>query len=250
MHRILKSSECKLLGGLFSYLIQIFLGLVALCSLIYKRHIEIPKRKWKIWLFDVGKQLIGGFFIHCINILLSSYLKGNNDECAFYFLNFFIDCTLGVLIVYMVHDGTCYIIKKYINESSIFADIGEYGDPPKIIIWVMQMSLYLFSLIINKIIIGLIFYYLINQMNYVSAWIFGSLEDKPNIELIIVMIICPWILTTFQMWIFDYILKSKNKKNNLITENLIQDQEALDDYSINSECSYTDDSFSSVTLSN
>ena len=57
------NTSCKLLGSVFSYLIQIFLGLVAISSLLYKRHIERPQRPWKIWGFDVGKQLVGGFFV-------------------------------------------------------------------------------------------------------------------------------------------------------------------------------------------
>ena len=41
-------SECKLLSDVFSYLIQIFLGLVAISSLVYKRYLERPQRPWKI----------------------------------------------------------------------------------------------------------------------------------------------------------------------------------------------------------
>ena len=216
MRRILKNTECKLLGGILSYLIQIFLGIVAISSLVYKRHIERPQREWIIWAYDVGKQLIGGFFIHCANIIVSDLLHNNGgDECAFYFLNFFVDCTLGVGIVYIIHDGICYIIKTYVYSESIFANIGEYGDPPKINIWLKQISLYLFSLLINKILVGLIFYNLLNEITYVGNWLFGPLQPYPDTELLVVMIICPWILNTFQMWIFDYILKSKNNEDKL-----------------------------------
>ena len=85
-------SECKLLSDVFSYLIQIFLGLVAISSLVYKRYLERPQRPWKIWGFDVGKQLVGGFFVHLGNIAVSSYIlnKAGGDECAWYFINFFI----------------------------------------------------------------------------------------------------------------------------------------------------------------
>ena len=73
------NTSCKLLGSVFSYLIQIFLGLVAISSLLYKRHIEKPQRSWEIWFYDVTKQLFGGFLVHCLNILVSKLLKGKGD---------------------------------------------------------------------------------------------------------------------------------------------------------------------------
>ena len=246
MQRLLQDTKCKLLGGIFSYCIQLFLGFVAISSLVLKRHIERPQRKWDIWMFDVGKQLVGGFFIHCANIIVSHLLKSGGDECAFYFLNFFIDCTLGVGIVYIVHDGTCYIIKTYWNPNSVFAHIGKYGNPPEVKIWIKQISLYLFALFINKILVGVTLYFLKSQMIYFGNLLFGPLQPYPNTELIVVMILCPWLLTTFQMWTFDYILKSKN--NQSYNERLL----ILNDYdevrSIISEYTITDDSFSSVTL--
>ena len=253
MQRILKSSECKLLGGLFSYCIQLFLGITALSSLVYKRHIERPQREWKIWAYDVGKQLIGGFFIHFANIFVSDLLKANGDECAFYFLNFFIDCTFGIGIVYIVHDGICYIIKTYWNSESIFSHIGEYGNPPKIKIWLLQISLYLFALLINKTLISLIFYGFQNKMVSLGNWLFGPLQQYPNIELVIVMILCPWLLNTFQMWIFDYILKSKNNNSDItriLNENGENGENGDFDYTIYtiSSSSSDDESFKDVSL--
>lgn len=246
MQRLLQDTQCKLLGGTFSYCIQIFLGFLAISSLILKRHIERPQRKWDIWTFDVGKQLVGGFFIHCANLIVSHLLKGNGDECAFYFLNFFIDCTFGVGIVYIIHDGICYIIKKYWNPNSVFAHIGKYGNPPEVKIWLKQISLYLFALLINKIFVGFTLYCLKSQMISFSNWLFEPLKQYPNTELVVVMILCPWLLTTFQMWIFDYILKSKNNQSYSQRVLILYDEE--DNRSINSEYTLTDDSFSSVTL--
>ena len=60
------------------------------------------------------------------------------------------------------------------------------------------------------------------------------------------MILCPWLLTTFQMWTFDYILKSKNNQSYNDRVLILNDQD--EDRSINSEYTLTDDSFSSVTL--
>jgi hypothetical protein len=76
-------SKCELLGGIVSYSIQLLLGIAAIGSLLYKRHIEKPQRPWLIWAFDVGKQLVGGFLVHCMNIIVAS-MNFEGDECAWY----------------------------------------------------------------------------------------------------------------------------------------------------------------------
>ena len=39
--------------------------------LIFKRYIEKPQRKIKVWLFDVFKQCAGGCYTHVMNIGVS-----------------------------------------------------------------------------------------------------------------------------------------------------------------------------------
>lgn len=221
-------SECKLLSDAFSYLIQIFLGLVSISSLVYKRYLERPQRPWKIWGFDVGKQLVGGFFVHLGNIAVSSYIlnKAGGDECAWYFINFFVDCTLGVGIVYVSHKLICDLV-IYLQPHSVLGHIGDYHDPPQINIWVIQLIPYILSLIINKVIIVSFLYGLENSMTHLGNWLFGAFKDNPQEELVIVMILCPWLLTTLQFWLFDKLLKAKviseEKYDELENENHDED---------------------------
>jgi hypothetical protein len=211
------NTSCKLLGSVFSYLIQIFLGLVAISSLLYKRHIERPQRPWRIWGLDVSKQLVGGFFVHIGNIIVSSYILNTSegDECAWYFINFFVDCTLGVGIVYLAHYLICHLVKKY-NSDTVLSHIGEYGDPPDIKVWCIQVIPYLLSLIINKIIIVSILYGLEDPMTIFGKWLFSPVSSNPNVELVIVMILCPWLLTTLQFWLFDKLLKAKIEQKEYV----------------------------------
>ena len=43
-YRILTDNTCKILGNQLSYLIQVFLGVSVVLSLLCKRHFERPKR--------------------------------------------------------------------------------------------------------------------------------------------------------------------------------------------------------------
>lgn len=65
------SSQCRLLGP-FLLIVQSVLGLLSLSSLLYKRYKEYPNRRpWRVWFFDVSKQVFGAIGIHFLNLLLS-----------------------------------------------------------------------------------------------------------------------------------------------------------------------------------
>lgn len=208
--------ECELLGGIFAYLIQGVLLFAALGSLVYKRHIEFPRRPWVVFSLDVGKQLVGGFFVHCANILVSELLESqgdddNSDQCALYFINFFIDCTLGVAIVFGFHESMTRALRVKCGPRSAFASIGEYGDPPSFSVWAKQLGVYLVALLLNKLLVSAFIFVLLHPFTLLGNWLFGPLQPHPKAELVVVMVLCPWLLTTLQMWLFDRFLKSKRR---------------------------------------
>jgi hypothetical protein len=47
------------------------MGALVIGSLVIKRMRERPRRKWKIWLGDVSKQVVGQAFVHATNVAIS-----------------------------------------------------------------------------------------------------------------------------------------------------------------------------------
>jgi len=45
--------------------------MLVLASLVAKRHLEKRKRPWRIWMWDVGKQMTGQAVVHGLNLLVS-----------------------------------------------------------------------------------------------------------------------------------------------------------------------------------
>lgn len=96
------SKSCRLLGPT-ALIVQGLLGILVILSLVspfggvadvhhsskyqvYKRHRESPKRPWRIWLFDVAKQLCGQIFVHGISSsarLVSITLLTSSQTCLF-----------------------------------------------------------------------------------------------------------------------------------------------------------------------
>lgn len=110
-----EENQCKLLGP-FALLVQGALGVLALLTLVFKRYRESPKRPWRVWFFDVAKQVTGSVILHLINLLMSELGAGNlenkvaevgsqvQDEegrkpnpCSFYLLNLAIDVSHSAL---------------------------------------------------------------------------------------------------------------------------------------------------------
>ena len=78
-------------------------------------------------------------------------------------------------------------------------------------VWAVQLVVYLFSLVMNKVIVASLLYSTSSIMEPFGNWLFGPLQPNPQAELVVVMVLCPWLLTTLQFWLFDMFLKSPDK---------------------------------------
>jgi len=217
--------QCELISGTFALMLQGFLGCTALSSLVVKRHLEKPKRELEIFMMDIAKQAVGAGFVHFANIFVSIALTKSQeikgDKCAMYFMNFFIDCTVGVAVVYWLQYGMRAMWMKICGEGSSVEKIGYYGAGDKedqrlerYWIWAKQSSIFLAALAINKFFVAAWLKFMYMQFNQLGNIIFGPVQPYPNVELVIVMVACPCFLTMLQMWLFDHFLKDHSIKAN------------------------------------
>ncbi|XP_061474007.1 store-operated calcium entry regulator STIMATE isoform X3 [Rhineura floridana] len=134
----------------FGIFLQGLLGVVAFSLLMLKRFRE-PKherRPWRIWFLDTSKQAIGMLFIHFANVYLSDLTE--EDPCSLYLINFLLDATLGMLLIYAGVRAVSSIVEWQQWESLRF---GEYGDPLQCSAWVGQCALYIVIMMFEKTII-------------------------------------------------------------------------------------------------
>ncbi|EIE91141.1 hypothetical protein RO3G_15852 [Rhizopus delemar RA 99-880] len=117
---------CKLMDT-FGITVQLCLAATAFSSLIYKRQREKPQRPLRIWGFDVTKQLVGGIIVHSLNVLAAIFFGVTPEE------------GLG-----------------WTGFQS-----GIYGEPPfkeQFKKWSKQLSVYIVSLILMKVIVVVLFH--------------------------------------------------------------------------------------------
>lgn len=205
------STQCHLLNGLFAEGVQVALGVVAIASLAAKRLCEKPRRPWRVWLLDVAKQAAGGLFAHCLNLIAAEFLSASSafhDQCAWYFMNFTLDTSVGVLVAWALLKG----VERWAKRANCVA-LARSGDYDSSIVavdygrWALQLLSWLgITLIVKAILVSVI---------YGAHTVFVEIGDKisapfvnsRHLELVVVMIVCPCAMNILQFWIQDTFLK-------------------------------------------
>nr|XP_040145647.1 store-operated calcium entry regulator STIMATE isoform X2 [Ictidomys tridecemlineatus] len=170
----------------FGIFLQGLLGVVAFSTLMLKRFRE-PKherRPWRIWFLDTSKQAIGMLFIHFANVYLADLTE--EDPCSLYLINFLLDATVGMLLIYVGVRAVSVLVEWQQWESLRF---GEYGDPLQCGAWFGQCALYIVIMIFEKSVVFIVL--LILQWKKVA--LLNPIEN-PDLKLAIVMLIVPFFV--------------------------------------------------------
>lgn len=189
----------------FGWFIQAVLASLAFTFLILKRFCEPSRerRPWIIWFYDTSKQGLGAMVIHFANVFLAGTFQG--DPCTWYIVSFLLDSTLGLFIIY-VGIRTCQYLARRWNLEVL--NFGEYGKPPQCKAWIGQCFLYIFLMVIEKILMT--FLIQLNIWEKVRMLILPPAD--PKLELAIVMLIIPFIVNVIMFWVVDNFLMHKRKK--------------------------------------
>ncbi|KAJ3755894.1 vacuolar membrane protein-domain-containing protein [Lentinula raphanica] len=202
--------SCQLLGPT-ALIVQGLMGILVILSLIYKRQREKPMRPWRIWLFDVSKQIVGQMFVHGVNVLISDLLSHFSSEnaCVSYFLNILVDTTLGVALIYLILHVLTIIFSEKFHLKGF--ESGIYGTPPRVKYWARQAALYVVALTTMKfLVIGLLA--LFPGLFKIGAWLLSWTwtDEGDALQVIFVMGIFPIIMNILQFWLIDSIVKASS----------------------------------------
>ncbi|KAI9916836.1 hypothetical protein PsorP6_017115 [Peronosclerospora sorghi] len=226
-----EDKECKLLSGNFATLLQILLGCIALSVLVIKRVREVPRRPLLVWAFDASKQMIGATVAHVANlviaIVLYSYehaIRGSGhetvDQCALYFVNFTLDTTFGVVLNYVFLSVVVLLAHRF--HWSALKTPGDYGTPVRVTTWGLQVLSWILVIYVSKILIAVLIMAFQKPMGAFARLLFKPLRDYPDIELALVMVVCPCLMNALQFWIQDSFLKKDIRDESFIIAQVTQ----------------------------
>jgi hypothetical protein len=210
-------SKSEMFGG-FGFLIQAILGAAAFSVLILKRYIEKPRRPWKIWFYDVAKQIISSLFLHLFNLIISAVLSDDENEadaCVWYFVTVVLDCTLGAFLSYIfmwLVDGIVSSSDLEILKTGLYYEEYMEGNRKcyklKWKKYGAQLGVWLVVTLIVKLILLIMLkickLFLVNLGGF-----FLSPFSNAKVRLVMVMIIFPVLLNALYFWVVDNILKLK-----------------------------------------
>ncbi|KAF9534126.1 vacuolar membrane protein-domain-containing protein [Crepidotus variabilis] len=203
--------SCQLLGPT-ALVVQALMGVMVVLSLVYKRHRESPKRPWRIWIFDISKQVVGQLFVHAANLLVSGLASQHTsaNACVSYFLNILIDTTLGVALIYFTLHALNNILTEKLHLKGF--ESGIYGEPPSANYWFRQAAVYILSLSTMKVVVItllLVFpgIYKFGEWLLSWTWLGGSEDD---FQVIFVMGFFPILMNIIQFWLIDSIVKASS----------------------------------------
>ena len=211
------NSKCEMFGG-FGVLIQAILGAAAFSILIVKRYVEKPRRAWKIWFYDVAKQIISSLVLHLFNLIISAVLSSDEedaDACVWYFVTVVLDCTLGAFLSYIfmwLVDGIANSSDWTFLKTGLYYEEYTKGNEKNYrLIWkkyLSQLGVWLAITLIVKVILLIMLkickLFLVNLGTF-----FLSPFTNAKVRLVMVMIIFPVILNALYFWVVDNILKLK-----------------------------------------
>ncbi|TXT05036.1 hypothetical protein VHUM_03856 [Vanrija humicola] len=201
------AARCHLLGPT-ALVVQAIMGVIVIGSLVVKRQLEKRKRRWRVWVLDVGKQLVGQAVLHGLNILVAHANVGEDvkNPCSLYFLNILIDTTIGVGIFYVALKGFTWLFATHYGLDGYKS--GYYGNPPQWQLWGRQLQPYLLAVVTMKLIVLLpltlpkISNVLIRFGQSLLSWL--SVDS----QVIFVLAIFPVIMNVFQFCVMDQLIKA------------------------------------------
>lgn len=216
-------NKCEMFGG-FGFLIQAILGIVAFSILIVKRFVEKPRRPWKIWFYDVAKQIISSTILHLFNLLVSAIFSGDEndaDACVWYFVTVFLDCTLGAFLSYIfmwLVDGIAKSSDWKVLRTGLYYEEYKKGNKKCYkLIWkkyLSQLAVWLVITLICKIILLIMLKICKRFMVNMGSFVLSPFTNG-KVRLVMVMIIFPLILNALYFWCVDNILKFKADENEI-----------------------------------
>ncbi|KAJ7693899.1 vacuolar membrane protein-domain-containing protein [Mycena rosella] len=211
------TNSCRLLGPI-ALTVQGLMGVLVILSLVYKRHREKPMRLWKIWLFDVSKQIAGQMFVHSVNVFISDVGShhSSSNACVFYFLNVLIDTTLGVGLIYVILRVLTSIMSERFHLKGF--ESGIYGNPPSFKYWLRQAAIYVLALTTMKFLV-IALMALLPGLFTLGAWLLSwtSTGEGDALQVIFTMGVFPILMNILQFWLIDSIVKASGVALDLDT---------------------------------
>lgn len=205
--------ECGVIPGTYGVFVQCLLFTCCIAVLVFKKKRESVSRTWIEFGLDSSKQLIGAGWIHVMNLgaaLVLGHRMSAGDECEWYWVNIMIDTTLGVAVEYALLQLISKYIELHRHDAADFRT-GEYMNAGKLDFerYTKQLVVWLMVVTGMKILMVFLMVTFASMLQGVAATVLAPVADSPRVKLLIVMILTPLLMNSFQLWVVDNFIRSQ-----------------------------------------
>lgn len=207
-------------------------------GLVFKKYREGLERTWFEFILDSSKQIIGSGWLHVLNIIFSLALEsvGGGDECDWYYIHITMDTTLGLLVNYYLH-GLIYsrVLPQIAPDICAHNDFqcGDYGTKD-VVEWSkywLQLAIWLIIVTIMKLSMVILMLVFHDVLVDVTRLILFFAHSSTSFKLVVVMVINPLVMNTFQFWVTDSFLKKDHNARVYVHHSNDPDDMELDELS-------------------
>eukprot|EP00811_Abedinium_folium_P010063 NODE_19307_length_849_cov_5.736842.p1 GENE.NODE_19307_length_849_cov_5.736842~~NODE_19307_length_849_cov_5.736842.p1 ORF type:complete len:243 (+),score=44.31 NODE_19307_length_849_cov_5.736842:91-819(+) len=210
------AKECKVLSDVFGVFVQCSLFLACLLTLFIKKKREDSLgigRTWFTFGLDSSKQLLGAGVCHGLNLICAAVLKNvtsGGDECAWYWVQIIIDTTVGVAIEYFLLKASKCLLDRFLQQHADAFESGNYRDSEGNVIvakYAKQLVLWFFIVMCMKLMVLVLMLLLADVFYQIASFVLSPFKGHTSVELVMVMIVTPFIMNAVQFWVVDNIIK-------------------------------------------
>ena len=132
-----------------------------------------------------------------------------NDQCAWYGICYFADCTFGLVLAIWGLKIIDYLAHEY--DWVALKQSGVYEGDDGILHWIYQVLAWVINLTIGKVIIYYFMVFASEPLAWAGGLLFAPLQWNIRFELLFVMIFFPGFLNVVYFWIADSYLQAQSE---------------------------------------
>jgi len=202
---------------------------VCIGALLLKRHVDVVRRPWKVWCYDASKQLAQALLSYFLAVcaLAAFRLLVSSDVCHWCWINLMLDCTVGVVLLYILLQLQKCLYKSPCRPRSEVMQTGEYGQPPSVSVFRRQLFDWLSLVLLQRcVLLGATFYYHAGARTLAEA-LLSYYSRAPRMQVFVVVFFSPLCCNIFAVWFTDCMLQSNATDEGLPIVHPIENDESL-----------------------
>lgn len=235
-------TTCELLGPVLLG-IQVVMALLLMLTLVAKRQFEVPRRRWRVWWFDVLKQWSGLLLIHFANLFGSIWLNqgvvawlvglplppppvdppSDLDPCDWYFLSTLFDTTVGVVLLYYTL-RVMYVVLYAVLPARVhrLITLGEYYDEedvqcrhPRARFYFRQLVIYCTAVVLTKGLLYVVLVWYPALLDWFSNWCLWWLDRLlGTVRVFFVVCLFPVVMNAIDYYLIDTVIRGQGGRED------------------------------------